>query len=262
MSNQHRGARTKIKAAWLVAAAFAVALAATAAPAEVLYVAGAAHVAGANGESWRTDLEIHNPNEAQATITIELLEMSFENRDPEQRTVMLEGGRTAVYEDVMASLFSRSGAGYLRITTSLNGLIATARTYNDTVDGTFGQFIPQLTREEGSSVTRLATLVQLAGASSRDHGRRTNIGVINASDVPTRVDVRLYAASGQLLAIRSLQLGASGAQQINDAFAGLASVDLVGASAEVVPFEEGASVLAYASVVDNLTGDPVFVAGL
>ena len=210
MSNQQRGARTNRRAGWLALVLIGASLAGTTVSAEVLYVAGAAHAAGANGESWRTDLEIHNPNEAQATIVVELLDMAFENLAPAQRTVMLEGGRTAVYEDVMVALFGRSGAGYLRVTTSLDGLIVSARTYNDTPSGTFGQFIPQASRSQASTVSHFATLVQLANASGRDHGRRTNIGMINASDVPTRVDVRLYAASGQLLATRSVEIGESG----------------------------------------------------
>jgi len=260
MANQQRRGGTNSRRGRILAALLVAGLLATTATAEALYVAGAAHVTGANGESWRTDLEIHNPNAAQAALVIELLDMAAENLAPASRSVLLEGGRTAVYEDVMASLFADEGAGFLRVTSETAGLIVSARTYNETASGTFGQFIPQFAAADAATVSRPGTLVQLAQSTARDHGRRTNIGVINASDVPTRVAVRLYAASGQLLATRAVDLGAFGAQQLNDTFQGLVGSDLAGGSAEVVPFAEGAAVHAYASVVDNLTGDPVFVA--
>jgi len=228
-------------------------------PRHVCYVAGIARVAGAGGESWRTDVELRNPGETDASAVVELLRLNAANEAPVSKAVTVGPGRTLAYRDVLASLFESSGAAVLRISSDAAGLIVSARTYNETARGSFGQFIPGLDETDLVTGARPGRLVQLAHATERTRGRRTNIGLVNDAPTPVRVEVRLFAASGALLGRHTVDLGPRGAVQLNDVFAGLTSVDLVGAYAVVAPLSEGARLLAYASVVDNRTGDPEFV---
>ena len=204
----------------------------------VSYIAGVARAVGAGGENWRTDLELRNPGETSTTAIVELLRMNVENAELVSKAVTIDGGSTASFEDVLETLFGSSGAGVLRISSDSPGLIASARTYNQTSSGSFGQFVPEIDEGDVLTPAHPGRLVQLAHATDRSHGRRTNIGIINESAAAARVEVRLFASSGQRLGIHTVDLGQHGAIQLNDVFAGLTAVDLLGAYAIVVPIGE------------------------
>lgn len=225
----------------------------------VAYVAGIARATGAGGESWRTDLELRNRGDAGVAAAVELLRMNVANAAPITKAVTVEPGSTLTFQDVLGTLFSSSGAGVLRISCDSPDLIVSARTYNQTEEGSFGQFIPELDGKDILTGSRPGRLVQLAHATSRTRGRRTNIGIVNDTDGEVRVEVRLFSSAGQLLGTHAVDLGARGAVQLNDVFAGLTATDLIGAYAIVAPLSSTARIIAYASVIDNRTGDPEFV---
>ncbi len=88
---------------------------------------------------------------------------------------------------------------------------------------------------------------------------RTNVGAVNLSSSAASVRFKFRkGADGELLGSTLLELAPFGQGQVNR---GLAAAGVTGTSdvyAEVV-LESGTSVLPWASVIDNRTGDPIFV---
>ena len=58
-----------------------------------MYVAASAHVAGAAGTNWRTDLEVHCWSDESASYTVELLKHGTNNSDPRIESFTLDAGR-------------------------------------------------------------------------------------------------------------------------------------------------------------------------
>jgi len=89
---------------------------------------------------------------------------------------------------------------------------------------------------------------------------RCNIGFVNLSAGSCTVITKLYSASGAPLGNTvTTTMNAGAWKQINDAFAkaGVSSCDLGYATVEVTT--GGCSVWAYASIVDNDSGDPTTI---
>ena len=127
---------------------------------EPIYVSASAHVAGAAGTNWRTDLEIHSWGDETADYTIELLKHGTNNSNPRSESFTLGAGRSARFEDVLETVFGFTGAAALRVTPTSGSVLVTSRTYNLLGEGndlglpagaTFGQYIPGVTAEQGDS---------------------------------------------------------------------------------------------------------------
>ncbi|NOZ78454.1 MAG: hypothetical protein GXP48_04595, partial [Acidobacteria bacterium] len=71
--------------------------------------------------------------------------------------------------------------------------------------------------------------------------------------------IELFSGDGTDLGQRKLDLGPESFGQLTRVFDGLARTPVVGGYAVVTTAGGGGGVLAYASVVDNRTGDPVFL---
>ena len=226
-----------------------------------LYVAAAAHVEGANQTSWRTDLELVNPGEADVDVVIELLRAGRNNSSPRsaRRTVAAGAGLRIV--DVLEELFQVTGAAALRITPESGAVIATSRTYNDLVDETYGQYIPAVPASDAGGEGETLRLVQLAHSADGDTGSRTNIGFVNTTGGEIVVTVELFGGDGELLGDLSVRLPPFAYEQSNDVFRDVTGADHPDAFALVRSDTPGAGCLCYASVVDNRSGDPVYIPG-
>jgi hypothetical protein len=155
---------------------------------------------------------------------------------------------------VVVDLFERSAAastsGAVHIAAS-GSILVTSRTYNQTAEGTFGQYLPALSTSSCLDQGAVGYLLQLKGTDDF----RSNVGFANLSGTSTQVRLTLYddygTAMGEPL---DVTVGAGAWSQVNDIFAatGSGSLALAYASVEVT---SGNSLWAYASVVDNHTGD-------
>jgi hypothetical protein len=103
-------------------------------------------------------------------------------------------------------------------------------------------------------------LIQLAHSTDPNQGFRTNLGFVNLNDQELDLRVSLYSRDGTHLRNRSFHLGPCEHTQENNIFRNLA-VSLDSAFAEVTSTTPGSSYFVYASVIDNQTGDPMYVAG-
>ncbi|HSN57732.1 MAG TPA: hypothetical protein VLT32_23890, partial [Candidatus Sulfomarinibacteraceae bacterium] len=228
-------------------------------PGSTLFIPATAHVSGALGTNWRTDLELLNPGTERSTVTIALLPPGQANLNPTQKTINIEAGRTARYTDVLSSMFGFSGGAALRITNSDGMVAVTSRTYNLTADGTFGQFVGGVLSPTAVNAGQEGRIIQLTHNRSANSGFRTNIGFVNigATDITVKVD--LYTAQGALLGSKSYPLRAYEFAQKDKIYQQVTSSDVEDGYAVLSTPTAGGAFFAYATVIDNRTGDPIYV---
>ncbi len=228
-------------------------------PGSVLFVPATAHVSGSLGTNWRTDLELLNPGTERSTVTIALLPPGAANLNPTQKTINIEAGRTARYTDVLSSMFGYSGGAALRITNTVGMVAVTSRTYNLIADGTFGQFVGGVLSPTAINAGQEGRIIQLTHNRSSLSGFRTNIGFVNAGGSPITIDVRLYAADGSFYGAKSYTLDPYGFRQVDKIFQLVTGGDVDDGYAVLSTPTAGGAFFAYATVIDNRTGDPIYV---
>ena len=171
---------------------------------------GVAHLAGDEGTSWVTDVVIHNPDTAPATLDLYLLEGPGDNSSAGGVGFVVDAGWALRIEDVVAQVFGRTGASGALLADAGSPLRLTARTFNDADQGTFGQYIPAVAGDRVLGQGEVALLIQLEGSERF----RTNIGVTNAAAQPLAVTVDLYDADGTHLGDLGCELEAFGFDQL------------------------------------------------
>ncbi len=230
-------------------------------------IPASAHASGAGGTNWRTDLEVHNPGATTASFTVELLKRDQSNGSPTSKSFNLAAGRSIRYSDVLAGMFGFTGAAALRVSSS-SEVQVTSRTYNLLGAGnsmglpsgsTFGQFVAGVAEAAAIGSGEQGRLIQLSHTRATTSGYRTNLGLVNAGTSSIHLEVALYRSNGTSLGTVSADLPAGGYTQLDKVFERVTSGDVTGGYAIVWTTTSGGRFLAYASVVDNRTGDPVFV---
>lgn len=229
-----------------------------------IYIPASAHLSGAVGTDWRTDLELHNPGAASVSVTVALLERDQDNSSPRSTTLSVGAGKSVHYDDVLQSLFSFSGAAALRLTTSGGDLLVTSRTFNDQPQGTYGQLVPSFDDSEAFTRQDPAHLIQLSQSTSENQGFRTNIGLVNLSGGTLLMKVRLFDSGGIELGTVTTWLDPYEFEQLDKIFQRVTAQEIFDGYAKVEAEFTGGSerFLTYASVIDNRTGDPVFLPAL
>jgi hypothetical protein len=218
-----------------------------------------AHVGGANGTSWRTDLVLHNSSDTTVQATLELLELGTDNSSPRSTTLEVTSGASLRVDDALAALFGFNGVTGIRVTGSGGGLQLASRTYTDTGAGTYGQFIPAHLDQDAIWFYERGYLTQLASSTNTGSGFRTNIGLLSACAQPMDVEVELISADGTRLGSPSYHLQPYELIQHNYIFSEITAEDVMLATAQVSTPTIGCSFYAYASVIDNRSNDPVFI---
>ena len=223
--------------------------------------AAAASLAGAHGTRWSSEAVLANPAATPATLRLALLATGRANPEPATVELALAPGERRRIGDVLGDLFGAAGAGAVQVTVVSGRVMGASRTFNTSPDGTFGQGIPLVPDHHALDSDRRVRLIHLARAASGDHGFRTNLGLVNLSPTAMQLEVELRTADWILLATKSPTLGAGEHRQLDDVLGGAAAGDIADAVALIRVVAGTGRWLAYASVVDNRTGDPVFIGG-
>lgn len=224
-----------------------------------VWVPTAAHNTGSGGSAWRTDLEIANPGTTSVSYVVELLKKNQANPTPLHKSFTLDAGLTVRYPDLVLAQFGFEGSGALRITPTGGRLVATSRTYNQTAKGTYGQFVPGLPEDQAIIYGSQGRLVQLSQSATTTTGSRTNIGFVNATNMPIHIEVKLYSSTGAALGTLGYDLEAYDYQQVDKIFTKVPAASVVDGFAVLRTTTIGGRFFAYASVIDNITSDPVCV---
>jgi hypothetical protein len=215
-------------------------------------VAAVAHNPGLGGTTWRTDIVVLNLAAREALLTV-TFRPTVGSPLVETSSVPATGLRE--WRNVLESGFglapTDTTSGGLTIA-STAPLLVTSRTYNQTSAGSYGQYLPG---------TSSANALQPGDAGylplvRKDPEFRTNVGVINLGSGQATIRFTLYDPDGDQIGdpvASSLEPGEW--HQVNDLVeaAGIDHLEAGYATVEVTGPE--GQVWAYASVIDNATGD-------
>jgi hypothetical protein len=217
-----------------------------------LVVPAVASLPGAAGTMWRSQLDLVNTTSEPSSVTLEYVRA--DGSSVTSMAMELAPGAALHLDDVVGDLFGEHGKGWLRVSASGGGILATSRTFNDDANGTYGQLIsaaPAMSAV-GPSVT-----VLLPGLSSRD-GLRTNLGLTSLAPETTSCTIRVFDNDGAAVGELPAELPPRGFVQIERALAG--ELGYIGdAWAEVSCSHPSAAFFAHASVIDEITGDPTTI---
>ncbi len=214
--------------------------------AEPLILPAAAHVGGAEGTFWRTDLDLEAPF-GRATVVLEWLGSGTTS----SASLDLPAGRPVRIADVVRSLLGRDETGALRLVPSGAAVVAASRTFTVGPRGSVGQWIPAILDSDALASGQTAIVTGLEHWPERVAGFRTNLGVVTLDPGPATC--RVTPGPSGLVEPED-----AGLEQVNDLLRSFGG-NLPEAAGRASVTCTGSRFLAWASVVDNLSGDPVFL---
>jgi subtilisin-like proprotein convertase family protein len=214
------------------------------------HIAAVAHVAGANATNFATDLRLYNRGGSAAITTLIFTPTGADGTQTFSAVKLnVASGQIVQFDDVVAQLFSTSGTGQLEVLGDVTDLVITSRTYNHGGIGTYGQFIAAADTSEGSA--EIVTIPQLRSTAAY----RSNVGFAEVAGSTGVVEITVFDASTGSILSRTQQVVAPFSHaQFPAGQAGLLIVELRVVSG-------GARILAYGSMIDNTSGDAIYVPG-
>ena len=222
-----------------------------------------AHKRGFNGTRWLTDLVLTNPGLADAVAAVYFMKGGQDNSAAAAHPVVVPLRHSVKLVDVVGATFLQSDASGAILVGCDAPLIVTSRTYDDTGAGSYGQGVEGVPLAQAIGAGQTAWLTQLAQSADATTGFRTNVGLACASVECPAVEVAFYRHDGTWIASTDVALPPFGFQQLDKVLATLTpdAVDDGYALVTVPPLASPVAVrfFAYASVIDNATGDPINV---
>ena len=219
------------------------------------YVPAMAHNPGSSGTQWRSDLAVANTSSSTASLTLTY----YSSSSPVVRSTTLAGNGTTKWGNVLESLFGVASGTSTQGTVVISAnvpLAIVARTYNQAPSGTYGQFYPAVR----SAHTIVSGQTAYLPGLEKSTAFRTNVGAINLGSSTCTVQFGVYTGSGvQVGSNVTSSVPAERWAQLNDLFGTAGAGNQSVAYAKVQPVSSGCQIWAYASVVDNATGDPTTV---
>jgi subtilisin-like proprotein convertase family protein len=212
------------------------------------HIAAVAHAAGALGTTWQTDVRLFNGSATTANVTA-IFTHAGEDGWSQFAAVKLSVAPQQVMalDDVVSATMRTSGVGQLEFLGDTDELVVTSRTYTHANGGTYGQFIPAVSTLEASMVAYVPQV-----QSTDDF--RTNVGFAEVAGGSGTVHVTLFeAATGSVLSAQDIAVVPFDQVQFPATGRPLMTAELRVISGD-------ARILAYGSVIDNHSGDPVYVA--
>jgi hypothetical protein len=231
----------------------------TGAPIEDFVVGAAVSLAGANQTQWETDFRFYNPCNEPLDVRIEYEPEGTNNTDAQlvYRQFQLAADETRLFSNIVEAIPGLAGdelSGSVRIESSSDSgckVLSVSRTFNNTPYGSLGLFVPALpVKRNTADYLDLTGLVQ-------DSGYRTNLRLVSYEDADVWVPIALFDHNGnQVGQSRSALVRGHSTKQLN------AIAPWLGVDGDIAPFSvradvTGVDVQAFATVVDNLTGDSV-----
>ena len=210
----------------------------------------AAHLGGAAGSQWRTDMVARNLGSSSATVKF-VLHTDGGNKEA-QGTIA--GGAQGIFEDVVAQL-NFTGKGALEIC-STQPLLMVGRMFNQGSNGTYGQFLDGHVANLGLTAGQTVSLLGLRQETGKF---RTNISVTNGGTQDANVTVALYDAAGAQLTTFNVPVAAGKVVQDLEPFKARANRPDLGWGFATVTVVAGSNIRTSASVIDQVTNDPVTI---
>ena len=220
------------------------------------------HLDGANNSKFRSDIYLLNLSSTVQTVRLEAKQWDT-NDPPKQVSFTLLPNEDRVIRDVLPRLFNMTGFARLRYQSLFgegDGVRVTSRTYNLLENGgTLGCLIPPLNSFQSAASGESLEILGVVGGD----GFRANLGLVElspfASGQTTTVRIEIIGDHGATLDSFQVTLPSAGGMQINNIFAARGLTPPKAALIRIKPTGMGL-IGAYATLTDNVTNDPSFLA--
>ena len=214
--------------------------------------------------NWHTDVRIFNSGKGPVDLT--LVFYSGNGGTATTRTLSLLAGEVRKLDRVLPSFFgiSQDAGGALHVSSADPArLVVTARTYNQTGKGTYGQFVPAVTPEETAAAGSRPLQILQVEESSKYH---SNIGFAEVSGkaVTLEVSVFRYGRTEPVLIdgkIPEVTLAPNEFRQIDSYLLTLGLAEVYNARISVRVKEGEGRAMAYLSLIDRNSGDQTYMPG-
>jgi PKD repeat protein len=224
-------------------------------------VPSSAYGLGRNNAEFHTDVRAFNPS---ATASVTVTPVFYNQRTIETitgPTVTIGPRQQQAWDNMLATVFGKTldenAFGPIRFQTNGALLVSTGtNNYNGCQNGSVsGQWIPGI---DVGQALKAGTLVQLASSVDLSQGYRTNLVFMNPGAATANASFSVYRGDGTAIVATALDpLPANGFIQINNwrygTDLGVAGTDDTNL---YVAFTSDQPVLAFASVINNGSGDP------
>ena len=223
-----------------------------------LVVPGQARAQGSGGSLFRSALWMTNRTGQESAVRLRYIVPPGASKGGAEdvASIGLAPGRLVAFSDVLTEALganaNTTGIIVVEVAQGSPTPIVTSRTYNEPGNaGTFGQYIPAIPIDSGS--TAPVTIEGLGGSAAF----RTNLGIVNLSETDITATVSLFDAANVKRGndvVRTIP--ARSAIQLN-------AINNIASAGELPVFTARISadgpLFAYASKLDNVTSDPIFV---
>jgi hypothetical protein len=218
-----------------------------------------AYTAGQGGSAWRTDVQIYHSDPQVSETKPLIMEANFKGLT--KTLTMIKA--THIYENFLGNLLDmqKEDRGPVIITTK-NSMLPPqiwTRTYNQTANGTFGQFIPAIRIDNVGGGGAVDNSVYYMSGLRHDDRYRTNVGFLNPNTVPISATVTVYDSAkfkiGEFpLSLQPFQLDPF---QLKSRVPNLPDDEPFSVKIDVST--PNAWIVGYASYLDGWSNDPVYI---
>lgn len=207
--------------------------------------------------NWRSDLRIFNPDDTPVETTLTF----FPSGSPEssvERVVTIGPGEVLAMDNLLEETFETTGTGAVHVEAAGgDGLVVTARTYDQRESGTYGQFIPAVNPESSIGMGDRPLQVLQLEESERF---RSNLGLVETSGQTVTVEISTLVPGRATSPILVQSLKANEFVQLNSVISNRLGIEnAYNARVTIRVIGGTGKVAAYASIIDNLTQDPTYV---
>ena len=224
-------------------------------------IPSSAFSAGRNGAEFHSDVRVFNP----ASVPIDFVPVFYRSDAAGNVVETVRGPAGTIgarqqiaFGNVLQALFGQAIGAFGPIRLETTGALLVSSSVNDVNacgnGSASGQWLPGI---DVGQALRAGTLLQLAASADAATGYRSNLDLMNPGAAPATVAVTIRKGDGTPLAGATIPVGPNGLVQraIDDAsvFPGVAGTTDTNLWVE---FTSDVPVLAFASVINNGSGDP------
>ncbi len=204
---------------------------------------------------WRTDMRVFNYGTSSQSATLTFF--PFNNGPSKSVQVSLPVGQVMTLDNVLTTQFGSENTGGVVHLTTANpaSLVVTGRTYNQTANGTLGQFVPAVTVDQAVGVNERTLHILQVEDSTR---YRTNVGLAEVTGKPVTVEMQVVLPDSKITPTIQIPLAANEFRQFN-VIRDLGVGNVYNARITVRVIDGQGRVTAYGSVIDEVTQDPTYV---
>lgn len=214
-----------------------------------------AYSAGAGGAEFHTDLRVMNPYPFPVTVVPSFFDQAT-TETVQGAPFVVAPRNQAAFDNVLSSLFGRALGSYGPIRLEASGQVIVSASVNNVnacgSGAVSGQWLPGI---ETSRALTAGVLVQLGLSTNPGSGYRTNVVFMNPGVQPATVNATLRRGGGSQIGSTIIgPLAGNGFRQLS--LATLPGASAVSDTDLYLEFTSNQPVLAFASVINNASGDP------